>query len=99
MKLRVATVCSGIGAPERALELLGLPFELVSFSEVDEAAIRSYCSMHGIPESKNFGDLTGIDRKPVPSDLICLSAARRVRTSVCREKTKAAMRGAEHGRA
>lgn len=69
MKLRVATVCSGIGAPERALELLDLPFELVSFSEVDEAAIRSYCSMHDIPESKNFGDLTGIDRKPVPSDL------------------------------
>lgn len=69
MKLRVATVCSGIGAPERALELLALPFELISFSEVDEAAIQSYCSMHGIPESKNFGDLRGIDHKPVPMDL------------------------------
>ena len=41
MKLRVATVCSGIGAPEKALTVLGIPYELVTFSEIDEAAIKS----------------------------------------------------------
>ena len=36
-KLKLATVCSGIGAPEKALTLLGIPYELVFFSEIDNA--------------------------------------------------------------
>ncbi len=69
MKLRVATVCSGIGAPERALEMLDIPFEVVSYCEVDKAAILSYCSIHNESKEKNYGDLTQIDKKPVPLEL------------------------------
>ena len=43
--LKLATVCTGIGAPEKALTLLGIPYELVFFSEIDNAAIRSYLSL------------------------------------------------------
>lgn len=67
--LKVATVCSGIGAPEKALTRLGIPYELLCFSEIDESAIRSYCSMHGIERDKNFGSLTEVNDKPVPLDI------------------------------
>lgn len=67
--LKIATVCTGIGAPEKALQLLGIPYELEFFSEIDLPAIRSYCAIHGEPRNKNFGDLTNIDRKPLPTDL------------------------------
>ena len=55
--LNVATVCSGIGAPEKALHNLGIPYKLIFFSEIDKAAIKSYCAIHNESESKNIGDL------------------------------------------
>lgn len=67
--LRVATVCSGIGAPEKALTNLGIPYELECFSEIDEAAIKSYCAIHGVDRCKNFGSLTEVNEKPVPLDI------------------------------
>lgn len=67
--LKVATVCSGIGAPEKALTRLGIPYELVCFSEIDEAAIKSYCAIHGIGRDQNFGSLTEVNEKPVPLDI------------------------------
>ena len=66
MKLRVATVCSGIGAPEKALTLLGIPYDLVTFSEIDEAAIKSYCAIHNIPRDRNFGDLAQVGFRALP---------------------------------
>ena len=68
-KLKLATVCSGIGAPEKALALLGIPYELVFFSEIDNAAIRSYCSIHGENRAKNLGDLSRIDYGKLPKDI------------------------------
>lgn len=67
--LKVATICSGIGAPEKALTNLGIQYELVCFSEIDEAAIKSYCAIHSISRSKNFGSLTDVNIKPVPLDI------------------------------
>lgn len=67
--LKVATVCSGIGAPEKALTRLGIPYELACFSEIDEAAIKSYCAIHGISRDKNFGSLTEVNEKPVPLNI------------------------------
>lgn len=67
--LKLATVCTGIGAPEKALTLLGIPYELSFFSEIDRPAIRSYCAIHGISESKNLGDLSQIDFDKLPKDL------------------------------
>lgn len=67
--IRLATVCTGIGAPEKALSLLGIPFELVFFSEIENAAIRSYCAIHGIDRARNLGDLSAIDYVKIPADL------------------------------
>lgn len=55
--LNVATVCTGIGAPEKALKNLGIPYKLIFFSEIDKAAIKSYCAIHNESEAKNIGDL------------------------------------------
>lgn len=67
--LKVATVCSGIGAPEKALNLLNIPFELEFFSEIDNAAIKSYCAIHNTSQDKNFGNLMNINEKPLPADI------------------------------
>ena len=64
--LKLFSFFSGIGAFEKALERLGIPFELVGFSEIDKFAIRSYCAIHNIPESKNYGDITKIDENDLP---------------------------------
>ena len=67
--LKVATVCSGIGAPEMALTRLGVPYELVCFSEINEAAIKSYCALHNVDRNKNFGSLTEVNEKPIPLNI------------------------------
>ncbi len=67
--LKIATVCSGIGAPEKALALLDIPYELAFFSEIDTPAIRSYCAIHGVSGNKNLGDLSLIDYGKLPADI------------------------------
>lgn len=67
--LKVATVCSGIGAPEMALTRLDIPYELVCFSEINEAAIKSYCALHNIDRRKNIGSLAEVNEKPIPLDI------------------------------
>ena len=49
--IRIGTFFSGIGSPEKALQKLkedGIidDYEIVFFSEIDENAIKSYCSVH-----------------------------------------------------
>ena len=61
-KLRVVTLFSGIGAQEVALERLGLPYEIVGYSEIDKFAIKSYIAMHG--ELPALGDITQIKELP-----------------------------------
>lgn len=67
--LKVATVCSGIGAPEKALKLLEIPYDLSFFSEISSSAIKSYCAIHNELPSENFGDLMNINAKVLPQDL------------------------------
>ena len=45
---------SGIGAFEKAMDNIGLPYELVAYCENNEHASRSYSAIHNIPESKNL---------------------------------------------
>lgn len=49
------------GAFEKALARLKIPFEIVGFSEIDKFAVKSYCAIHNVPESKNYGDVKKID--------------------------------------
>lgn len=43
-----------------------IQYELVGFSEIDKFAIKSYCAIHNVSESKNYGDITKIDISTLP---------------------------------
>ena len=64
-KLRVLSLFSGIGAFEKALTNLNIPFDLVGFSEIDKYAIKSYCAIHNVDIGKNLGDITKINLNTV----------------------------------
>ena len=69
--MNVLSLFSGIGAFESALRNMGIPFNLVGFSEIDKYATKSYCAMHNISESLNLGDITKIDETKLPNvDLV-----------------------------
>lgn len=67
--MKVLSLFSGIGAFEKALKNMNIPFELVGFSEIDKYAVKSYCAIHGVDESMNLGDITKIDEKTLPKGI------------------------------
>lgn len=67
--MKLLSLFSGIGAPEAALKRIGIDYELVGFSEIDKYAARSYCAIHSVDESLNFGDITKIDETKLPKDI------------------------------
>ena len=67
--IKVGTICSGIGAPEKALRNLGIDYELAYFCELDKFAVQSYCAIHNVDPGKNLGDLTKVDIAALPHDL------------------------------
>jgi len=70
--LKVLSLFSGIGAFEKALENLDVPYELVAFCEFDKYATKSYCAIHAADESQNLGDITKVDETKLPKDIdIC----------------------------
>lgn len=64
--LEILSLFSGIGAFEKALDNIGIKYNLVGFSEIDKYAIQSYCSIHNTPESFNLGDITKIEINKLP---------------------------------
>jgi DNA (cytosine-5)-methyltransferase 1 len=71
--LKFLSLFSGIGAFEKALTNLKVPFELVAFCEFDKYATNSYCAIHGVDESKNLGDITKVDETKLPKDIDVLT--------------------------
>lgn len=67
--MKVLSLFSGIGAFEKALDNLEIPYELVGYCEIDKYASKSYSAIHGVDESKNLGDITKIDEKALPKDI------------------------------
>ncbi|MEH7552872.1 DNA (cytosine-5-)-methyltransferase [Bacillus altitudinis] len=65
-KLKIMSLFSGIGAFEAALRNIGAEFEVVGFSEIDKHAIKSYCAIHNVDESLNFGDVSKIEKRNLP---------------------------------
>ena len=59
-KLRVLSLFSGIGAFEKALTNLGIPYELVNYCEINEHASKCYSLIHGVSENLNLKDVTKI---------------------------------------
>ncbi len=64
--LKLLSLFTGIGAFEKALEKLNINYELVGFSEIDKFAIKSYCTIHNVPEYKNLGDVRNINVDTIP---------------------------------
>lgn len=67
--MKVLSLFSGIGAFEKALDNLDVPFELVGYCEIDKYASKSYSAIHGVPESMNLGDITKVDAKQLPKNI------------------------------
>ena len=65
-QLRLLSLFSGVGAFEKAITRLSIPYELVGFSEIDKWAITSYCAIHGVDAKLNLGDISKIEIKNVP---------------------------------
>ena len=70
--LKYISLFSGIGAFEKALFNIGVPYELINYCEIDKYASKAYSLIHHIPESKNLWDITKVDETTLPSavDLI-----------------------------
>lgn len=67
--MNILSLFSGIGAFEKALDNLQIQYELTGFSEIDKYAVNSYCAIHNVDESKNFGDITKIDETTLPKNI------------------------------
>lgn len=67
--MRLLSLFSGIGAFEKALHNLGVPYSLVGYCEVDPEASVSYSAIHGVPETLNFRDVTTIKEKELPNNI------------------------------
>ena len=67
--MKVLSLFSGIGAFEKALDNLGIAYELEAYCEIDKYASKSYAAIHGVPESMNLGDITKVDEKKLPKDI------------------------------
>ncbi len=59
--MKILSLFSGIGAFEKALTNMGVPYELAAYCEIDKYASRSYAAIHGVSEDKNLGDITKVD--------------------------------------
>ena len=71
--LKLLSLFSGIGAFEKALENIGVEYDLLNFCEFDKYAAKSYCAIHNVDESKNLGDITKVDETKLPKNLDILT--------------------------
>ena len=67
--MKVLSLFSGIGAFEKALEKMGVDYELVNYCEIDKYASKSYSAVHEVSEDLNLGDITKVDVKNLPKDI------------------------------
>lgn len=62
--LKLATLFSGIGAVEHALERIKVPYELVFACDIDPFCKQTFFANYKITEDKWFADVTKLDGKP-----------------------------------
>lgn len=67
--IKYLSLFSGIGAFEKALQNLQIPYDLVGYCEIDKYASKAYSLIHKVPESMNLGDITKINEKQLPTDI------------------------------
>lgn len=64
--LRVVSLFSGIGAFEKALQRLQIPFYIVRYCEIDKYASKAYSLIHKVSEDLNLGDIQEVNAKIIP---------------------------------
>ena len=67
--IKLLSLFSGIGAFEKALENLGVDYDLVGYCEIDKYASKSYAAVHGVSEEMNLLDVTKIDTSKLPKGI------------------------------
>lgn len=67
--IKLLSLFSGIGAFEKALDNLDVPYDLVGYCEIDKYASKSYSVIHDVSESMNIGDITKVDENALPKDI------------------------------
>lgn len=73
--LRVFTAFSGYDSQCLALKRLGIDFDLVGWSEIDDAAIKAHNALFPEYTERNYGDISKIDWSKVPNfDLFTYSS-------------------------
>lgn len=68
--VKLLSLFSGIGAFEKALTNLEIPFELIAYCEFDKYASKAYSIIHNVPETMNLGDITKVDEKTLPTGVV-----------------------------
>ncbi len=61
--ITIASFFSGLGAFEEAFKDLSIEYDVKYYCEILPFASKSYSIIHGIPESKNLGDITNVNEK------------------------------------
>lgn len=64
--LRVFTAFSGYDSQCMALDRIGIPYELVGWSEIDRYAIQAHNAVYPQWAGRNYGDISRIDWESVP---------------------------------
>ena len=73
--LRVFTAFSGYDSQCMALDRIGIPYELVGWSEIDKYAIQAHNAVYPQYADRNYGDISQIDWESVPDfDLFTYSS-------------------------
>ena len=55
--MRLLSLFSGIGAFEKALSNLGIPYETAGWCEIDPKAATAYAAIHGADPALNLRDV------------------------------------------
>lgn len=71
--MKLLSLFSGIGAFEKALDRLGVEYDLVNYCEIDRYASKAYSLIHNVSESLNLGDITKVDADSLPKDIDLLT--------------------------
>lgn len=72
--LRVVTLCSGYDSQCMAIRNLGIPYDLIGWSEIDKYAIMAHDAVFPEYKDRNLGDMTKIDWSKVDDfDLLTYS--------------------------
>jgi DNA (cytosine-5)-methyltransferase 1 len=63
--MRVLSLFSGIGAYEKALKRLNMPFELANYCEKNPVVSKCYSIIHNVDERLNLGNIENVNEKNI----------------------------------